>query len=115
MDEVLELLLVLVGVAVGFVAKDAALLDEVLERGACVARGTEAQLAGGLGGGERPTPAQEVQQLRRQRSNPGPPESARRDTATARGQQRGVELACRVERRVESFGARRREVVRTAV
>jgi hypothetical protein len=45
-DEVLELLLVLVGVPVGLVAEDAALLDEVLKRRARVALGSEAQLAG---------------------------------------------------------------------
>jgi hypothetical protein len=41
-DEVFQLLLVLISVAVRCVPKDAALLGEVLEGGARVTRGTEA-------------------------------------------------------------------------
>src|SRR5205807_2854689 len=109
-----ELLLVLVGVTVGLIAKDATLLDEVLERGASVAPGAEAQLARGLGGGERASPPQQVEQLRRKRRNPSLAKGECRDTETVRGQQRGVELACRVEQRGERFVARRRDVVRTS-
>src|SRR5439155_5358454 len=65
-DEVLQLFLVLVGVPVGLVAEDAPLLDEVLESGAGVAPGAEAELACGLGRRERAAPAQQVEQLRRE-------------------------------------------------
>jgi hypothetical protein len=48
-DEILELLFVLVCVPVGRVAEDAALLDEVLERGLRVALRAESKFPGGFG------------------------------------------------------------------
>ncbi|TMF37884.1 MAG: hypothetical protein E6I30_03390 [Chloroflexi bacterium] len=63
MYEVLELLLVLVYAVVGLIAQHAPVLDEVLESGARVPCRAESELAGRLGGGKRPSPAQQVQQL----------------------------------------------------
>src|SRR5579864_2800777 len=64
-DEVLELLLVLVPVAIRRVAQDASLLGEILEGGPRVPLGPEAKLARGFGRRKRATPAQQVEQLRR--------------------------------------------------
>src|SRR5229473_4265911 len=66
-DEVFELLHVLIRVAVSLVAQHAPLLDEVVERGTRVACGAESQQARGLGGGQRAAPAQQVEQLRREK------------------------------------------------
>src|SRR2546429_5898058 len=63
-DEVLQLLLVLVGMAVGVVAEHAALLGEVLERRPRVTRGPKTPLAGGFGRRERSAPTQPVEQPR---------------------------------------------------
>src|SRR5450759_2677585 len=71
-DEVLQLLLVLVRVAIGRVAQDAALLGEVLEGGARVTFGSEAKLTRGFDGREGASPAQQVEQLRRKERDPGP-------------------------------------------
>src|SRR6266850_7695968 len=95
--EVLELLLVLVSVAVGRIAKDATLLDEVLERGARVSRGTEAKLAGGLGHGQRAAPAEEVKELRREKCHPGLSNGESRQLEPDWREQRRVQLACGVE------------------
>ena len=64
-DEVLQLLLVLVGVAVGRVAEDAALLDEILKRRARISSRAEAKLARGFGHREGAAPAEQVKELRR--------------------------------------------------
>src|SRR5437867_13075237 len=64
-DEVLELLLVLVGVPVGLVAENSPLLNEVLERGAGVARRPEPELARRFGRGQRAAPPQEVEEIGR--------------------------------------------------
>src|SRR5712691_9717716 len=69
-DEILQLLLVLVCVAVGRVAEDASLLDEVFERGARVSLGTKAELARSFGHRERAAPAEEVKELRRKECDP---------------------------------------------
>src|SRR2546430_8340414 len=57
-DEVLQLLLVLVGMAVGVVAEHAALLDEILERRPRVPRRPQTPLSGRFGRreGSGPTP-----------------------------------------------------------
>src|SRR6266576_988433 len=64
-NEVLELLLVLVRVAVRRVTEDAALLDEILEGGGRVSGGAETKLARGLGHRKRAAPAEQVKELRR--------------------------------------------------
>src|SRR5229473_7255903 len=66
-DEVFELLLVLIRIAVRLVAQHAPLLNEVVERGSRVACGAESQQARGLGSGQRAAPAQQVEQLRREK------------------------------------------------
>jgi len=63
-DEVFELLLVLVCVAIGLVAQHPTLLDEVFECGTRVPRGAEPKLASRLRRRQRATPAQKVEQLR---------------------------------------------------
>jgi hypothetical protein len=56
-DEVLELFLVLIGVAIGLIPEYASLLDEVFEGLPGVSPGPESKLAGGLRGcqGAAPT------------------------------------------------------------
>jgi len=62
-DEVLELLLVLIRVAVGLVAKDTPLLDEIFECRLRIARRAEAKLAGRLRRRKGAAPAQQIYEL----------------------------------------------------
>src|SRR5258706_13033724 len=84
-DEVLELLLVLVGVPVRLVAKHPTVLDEVFERCARVAGRAKAQLPGRFGRGEGPAPPQQVEQLRREERDAG---GAERERGQAQAQRR---------------------------
>src|SRR5216684_1680674 len=112
-DEVLELLLVLVGMPVGFVPEDAALLDEVFEGRPRVPRGSEAQLSSGLRRGQGPAPAKEIHELRRQGRQPALSQRKRCQLETDRRQQRCMELARGVEERRQRLRAGRGDVVRT--
>ena len=93
MDEVLELLLVLVDAVIGFVAQHAPVLDEVLESGAGVARGTKAKLASGLGCRQGASPAQQVEQLGREKGDARPADGQRGEAEPERREQRGMQLA----------------------
>src|SRR5207248_1424409 len=87
-DEVLELLLVLVGMAVRLVAKYPPLLDEVLECAARVACGPKAKLARGFGRGQGPPPTQQVEQLRGEEGDAGVADGERGQAQAERRQQR---------------------------
>ena len=104
-DEVLQLLLVLIRVAVRLVPQDAPLLDEVVECGARVARGAESQQASGLGGGKRAAPAQEVEQLRRKKGESAPPHREGGQLDPERRDERKVQLAGAVEQRGQRLAA----------
>src|SRR5206468_2392345 len=97
-DEVFELLFVLIRVTVRLVAQDAPLLDVVVERGARVARGAEPQQARGLGGGQRAAPAQQIEQLRREKGQSASPHRQGGELDSERGDERKVQLARAVEK-----------------
>src|SRR4029077_2729392 len=84
MDEVLQLLLVLIGVPVGLVAKHAPLLDKVFKRRSCVPRCAETQLPCSLHSRYRPAPAKQIHELRGKRRQPGPPQRKGRQLETDR-------------------------------
>src|SRR5947207_1267947 len=97
-DEVFELLLVLVRVTVRLVAQDAPLLDVVVESSARVARGAEPKHARGFGGGQRAAPAQQVEQLRREKGQSASPHRQGGELDSERRDERKVQLACAVEK-----------------
>src|SRR6267142_727394 len=80
--------------ALSVLGRQPTLLDEVLERGARVSRGTEAKLAGGLGHGQRAAPAEEVKELRREKRHPGLSNGESRQLEPDWREQRRVQLAC---------------------
>src|SRR4029077_16544532 len=84
-DEVLQLLLVLIGVPVGLVPKHAPLLDEVFKRRSCVPRGRETQRPACRCRRYRPTPPKQSHERRGKRRQPGPPQRKRRQLETDRG------------------------------
>src|SRR5712691_10126701 len=96
-DEVFELLFVLIHVPVRLVTQHAPLLDEVVERGARVACGAESQQARGPGGGERAAPAQQVEQLRRQKGKSALSHCEGGELDSERRDERKVQLAGAVE------------------
>ena len=112
MDEVFELLLVLIRVTVRLVAQDAPLLDVVVERGARVARGAEPQQARGLGGGQRAAPAQQIEQLRREKGQSASPHRQGGELDSERGDERKVQLARAVEKARQRLCPRGCDVVR---
>src|SRR5450756_565321 len=114
-DEVLQLLLVLVRVAIGRVAQHAALLGEVLEGGARVTFGPEAKLARGFGSREGASPAQQVEQLRREEGDPRLAHRECRQLESERGEQRSVQLARGIEELGERLRPRCGDVVRTCL
>src|SRR5260370_3352246 len=96
-DEVFELLLVLIRVAIGLVPEHSSLLDEVVKRRLGVAGGSEAELARGFRDGKGATPAQEVQQLRGQGGQSAASQAKYGQLQPDRREQRRVQLACGVQ------------------
>src|ERR1700693_1182613 len=111
-DEVLQLLFVLVRVAIGRVAQDAALLSEVLERRASVACGTEAKLARGFGRRQRASPAQQVEELRRQERDACFADRKCGELETYGREQWSVQLPGGIEELGQRLRTRRGDVVR---
>src|ERR1700676_872718 len=112
-DEVLQLFLVLIRIAVGRVALHAALLGEVLERGPRVSLRAKAELASCFRRRQRATPAQQVEELRRQERDAGLADRERGQLETEGGKQRSMQLARRIDELREGLRTRRRDVVRT--
>src|SRR5258708_24237160 len=97
MDEVLQFLLVLIGVPIRRIAQHAPLLGEVLEGRARVPSGAKTELPRGLGSRERTSPTQKVEELRRQERDPCLAYAECGQLQAYRGKQGSVQLAHRLE------------------
>src|SRR5258708_1562629 len=97
MDEVLQFLLVLIGVPIRRIAQHAPLLGEVLEGRARVPSGAKTELPGGLGSRERTSPPQKVEELRRQERDACLAYGECGQLQAYRGKQGSVQLAHLIE------------------
>src|ERR1700682_2261623 len=111
-DEILQLLFVLVRVAVGRIAHHAALLGEVLEGRTRVSFGPKAELASCFRRRQRASPAQQVQELRREERDTSLADRKRGQLETEGGKQGSVQFSRGIQELRQRLMTRRRDVVR---